>query len=142
MNHKAANVRLVTLMTSDRATVLEALEGATRKRPGLIDGPLFTVLVKCLGGPAPRVRWEAARAVANVAAEHPRLLGSAVAPLLANTKHEGKVVRWGAAQAVVALVRAGCDEGNLIAKVRKLAKSESDDGTRKVYQKLLDELAR
>lgn len=130
---------LVDLSSSDRATTVEALESATRTMSSLVDGRLFERLVGCLSDPSPRVRWEASRTIANVASDHPSRLEAAVAPLLANTNHDGKVVRWATAQAMAALLRAGCEQPDLIKAVTRLAKSESDEGARKAYAKALRE---
>ena len=121
----------------DRATVVESFESATRTRPELVDGNLFNKLVECLADSAPRVRWEAARTIANTAAQHPTHLGRAAQALLANTTHAGKVVRWATAQALAAILRAGHTDDDLEARVRKASTSEQDNGVRAIYDKAL-----
>lgn len=128
---------LPALADTDRATVVESLESASRQRPELVDRKVFAVLIECLSDDAARVRWEAARTVANVAAQHRDSLGSAVDALLANTTHDGTVVRWATAQALAAILRAGYTEGDLDTRIRDLAAREQDNGVRAVYDKAL-----
>ncbi len=133
---KAVELAISEVEGPTRATLVEALEGATRKRQDLVDAHLFARIVECLWDAAPRVRWEAAKTLANVATEHRRLLDHAVPPLLANTGHEGTVVRWATARAIVAFLRAGCESSALRAKAQELAQGEADVGVRKIYQSL------
>ncbi len=121
----------------DLATVVESLEAATRKKPELVDAKLFSLLVKCLGHAAPRVRWEAARTIGNTAGQHSNRLGTAVAALLANTSDNGTVVRWATAQALAAILRLGYPGKDLPVRIEKLAASEKDAGVRGVYEKAL-----
>lgn len=118
------------------AIVIEALEGATRKKPELVDRKAFAHLVDCLSHAAPRVKWEAARTISNVAALHIDHLEPAVDALLDNSSNESTVVRWATAQALAAIVRAGHGGDALRARVRKIATKEQDDGVRKVYERL------
>lgn len=126
-----------TLSDPELATVVESLEGATRKKPELVDAKLFQVLVKCLAHSAPRVRWEAARTVGNVAGQHSERLGTAVDALLTNTTDDGTVVRWATAQALTAILRVGHSGKDLPERMRDLAAGEEDDGVRAVYEKAL-----
>lgn len=121
----------------DRGTLVESLESATRVQPELVDGDVFRRLVECLADEAPRVRWEAARTVGNVAAQHPGKLAPAVEALLANTTHEGSVVRWATAHALAAILEAGHDPQDLRGRIQEIVARESDDGVRKVYEKAL-----
>lgn len=121
----------------DRASVLESFESATRKQPELVDAVMFTVLVDNLAHPAPRVRWEAARAIGNVAKLHPDALGRAVAALVPNAEHEGSVVRWATAHALGAILRTGHDAEALAARMEALCVAETDDAVRGVYDKAL-----
>lgn len=136
----ACRRRLPGLGPTDRATLLEGIEGATRDEPSLVDKAMFVALVDCLEDEAPKVKWEAARTLANVAALHKGRLGGALHSLFVNATHEGKVVRWATAQALAAFVRAGFENEQLNKHVRASAKNESDDGVRKVYAKVVKHL--
>lgn len=125
------------LPDAELAIVMESLEGATRKEPGLVSDKLFTCLVECLAHTAPRVQWEAARTIGNVAKQHPEHLGPAVKALLVNTANDGTVVRWAAAQALTAILRAGYTDNDLRSRLSDIAAKEQDDGVKGVYDKVL-----
>ena len=122
---------------TEAATAVESLEGATRTKPELVDAKLFTFLVGLLANPTPRVRWEAARTIGNVAALHPKLHASAVEALLLNTADDGTVVRWSTAQALGAIARSGYSGHELASRMRAIVADEEDGGVRKVYEKAL-----
>ena len=125
------------LPDAELAIVVESLESATRKEPALVDDKLFALLVDSLGHAAPRVQWEAARTIANVAKQHAEQLGSAVDALLVNTSSNGTVVRWATAQAFAAILRAGYKDHNLYDRLSEIAARELDEGVRGVYDKAL-----
>lgn len=119
------------------AIVIEALEGATRKEPALVNDKLFSLLVKSLGHSASRVQWEAARTIGNVAKLHTDHLDLAVDALLVNTTSDGTVVRWATAQALVAILRAGYTKHSYRVKLSDIYSTEQDEGVRGVYDKAL-----
>lgn len=125
------------LPDAELAIVMESLEGATRKEPALVNSTLFAFLVDGLGHAAPRVQWEAARAISNVAKRHAEHLESAVDALLANTTSDGTVVRWATAQALTAILRVGYTDDNYRVKLSEIAAWEQDEGVRGVYGKAL-----
>ena len=125
------------LPDAELAIVMESLEGATRKEPALVNDKLFALLVESLGHAAPRVQWEAARTIGNVAKEHAEHLGSAVDALLVNTTNDGTVVRWATAQALAAILRVGYRDNNFRASLSEIAAREQDEGVRGVYDKAL-----
>lgn len=123
------------LADAELAIVIESLEGASRKQPELVDDAVFAFLVKCLARAAPRVKWESARTIGNVAGLHAKHLAPAADALLANASSDGTVVRWATARALTAIVRAGHSEKELRARLSKLAAKETDQGVRAVYEK-------
>lgn len=125
------------LPDAELAIVMESLEGATRKEPALVNDKLFNLLVESLGHKAPRVKWEAARTISNVALHHTEHFGPAVDALLANTTSDGTVVRWATAQALSAILRAGYADNNFRAMLSEIAAREQDGGVRGVYDKAL-----
>ncbi len=122
---------------AELAILMESLEGATRKNPALANDKLFTLLVESLSHTAPRVQWEAARTISNVASRHAERLGPAVHTLLENTTNDGTVVRWATAQALAAILRVGYKDNNFRARLKEIAASEQDEGVRRVYDKAL-----
>ena len=125
------------LPDTELAILLESLEGATRKEPALVNDKLLALLVESLGHAAPRVQWEAARTIGNVAKLHAEHLGSAVDALLANTTSDGTVVRWATAQALTAILRASHTDNDFRARLSEIAAREQDEGVRGVYDKAL-----
>ena len=119
------------------AIAMESLEGATRKDPALVSDKLFALLVESLDHAAPRVQWEAARTIGNVAKQHVEHLGSAVDALLVNTTNDGTVVRWATAQALAAILRVGYTDNNFRVRLSEIAAREQDEGVRRVYDKVL-----
>ncbi len=123
------------LPDAELAIVMESLEGATRKQPALVTDKLFALLIDSLDHGATRVRWEAARTIANVAKLHAERLGPAIDALLVNTTHDGTVVRWATAHALVAILRVRKTDSHLRARLAEINATEQDAGVRGVYDK-------
>lgn len=125
------------LPRAELAILIESLESATRKQPALAGDELFALLVESLADPAPRVRWEAARTVGNVASQHAGNLRPAARALLDNTANASTVVRWAAAQALTAILKTGYAENSFALQLTEIAAREQDDGVRRVYEKAI-----
>jgi len=117
-----------------KATCIEALESATRKAPELVDPALFDFLSDSLDDDEPRVKWESARVIGNVARQFPDRLDGPVEGLLRNATHEGTVVRWASAIALgeILLLDAGLRD-ELLPRIRRLCDEEEDSGVKKKY---------
>lgn len=127
----------------DKATCLEAFEYATRAAAELGSKRVFEFAVASLAEDAPRVKWEAAKVVANIAHLHPKLLGKAIPGLLANAVHEGTVVRWSAARAIGEIVKLGTSHNaELVPAADALCSKERDSAIRNHYLKALAKLAK
>ena len=84
-----------------KAICIEALEKFTAINPNSIDKKAFEFLVRAAEDPSPRVDWESARMIANVAHLHPENL-SPVIPILLDMAESGDTVRrWSAARALI-----------------------------------------
>lgn len=119
---------------TDRATLIEGVEGAARKKPSVIDAESFAVLTEYLGDDAPRVRWEAARALEHAVGLHRSLVAAATAKLLVNAKDSGTVVRWSAARALARIAHLDKPpDGRLVDRITRLSEAEEDEGIRKIY---------
>lgn len=81
----------------DKGTCIEALEYATQTRAAIATEECLSFVSATLAEKAPRVKWESARVVANIAASFPDNLDEAIKNLLLNSEHSGTVVRWSAA---------------------------------------------
>src|SRR4051812_9740952 len=85
---------------SNKATIIESMEYATKTKADIIDDKGFEFAVEHLKSDAPRIKWESAKVIANTAHLFPKLIKKAAVNLLENTEHPGSVVRWSAAGAL------------------------------------------
>lgn len=126
----------------EKGILMEALEFATDVDPEVAE-PVFDVVLECLSCEAPKVKWEAARVVGNIAHRFPDKASRSVPKLLENTKHKGTVVRWSAAYALGEIIKH--DEKarrRLLPEIKKILKREKNDGVKNVYKKALKEVVR
>lgn len=126
--------------TPEQGALVEALTVVTEATPRAAAGLIPTVIV-CLDSKSPRVRWEAARTLANAAATFPKACSEAVPALLANTTHDGTVVRWSAAVALVAVYKVNPSlQAELQIEIHGVLQRETNSGVRNVYLKGLEDL--
>lgn len=83
-----------------KATCIEAMEYATKQNPDIADENVLIFTAQTLSSKAPRVKWESAKVIGNIAHLFPNNLETCIPNLLTNAEHEGTVVRWGAAFAL------------------------------------------
>jgi HEAT repeat protein len=117
---------------------IEALEFASRLSPGW--GTLETMLfcMDTLTHKAPRVKWESAKVVTNLAGKFPEESQKAIPSLLNNAEHEGTVVRWSAANALAAVCLGNSkSQTELASTLEALSEKEEKDSIRKIYHKAL-----
>jgi hypothetical protein len=121
-----------------KASFLEAMEHASKKNPGVINKKAFEFAIKSLAADAPRVKWEAAKLISNTAHLFPGLLKKAVVNLLANTEHNGTVVRWSAAMALSSIIQIASPlNKELIPSAEAILRWEQDNAIKKIYQQAL-----
>ncbi len=121
----------------ERGMWMEALELVSEQDPRLI-APHLDFVTSQLNHKAPRVRWESARLVANMAKDYPDKTSKAVPSLLKNAGDPGTVVRWSAARALVEIARnEERSQKALLPKLLALEKKEGNNGVRKIYTKFL-----
>ena len=88
----------------------------------------------------PRVKWESAKVVGNVARLYPDHLVAAIENLLLNTENQDTVVRWATAYALAEILKLKTNHNEaLITRIEKLGEQEEDNGVKKKY---LDALKR
>lgn len=122
------------LRDAEKGTCMESLELATRLKPGIATPKSWAFAVKCLEDEAPRVKWEAAKVIANTAPLFKTKLDKAVSGLLANTEHPGTVVRWSAAQALGKIVALKTKHNaQLVPAIEAILKREDNNAIRKIY---------
>ena len=90
---------------TDRATCIEAVECATKKVPTIADESLLDYVTKALKDEEPRVKWESAKVIGNVAKLFPTQLDKVIKNLLPNAEHTGTVVRWTTAYALAEILK-------------------------------------
>jgi hypothetical protein len=133
--------RFPTASGSNKGTMMAALESLSRQLPNEVL-PYAGFVIDHLEDPQPRVRWEAARVIGNLAGTRAMSLRSAVPALLGNARHTGTVVRWSAAFALTELAMADESLGKeLLPQLRGLLRQETGNGVRKMYEETLKQLA-
>lgn len=124
-----------------KATCIEAMEYATRARPELADESSLHFATKMLSEKAPRVKWESAKVIGNIAHLFPKKLDEAIAELLVNSEHAGTVVRWSAAFALAKIVLLGTKHNSeLVPALEAICIREEKNSIRKIYLDALKKL--
>jgi hypothetical protein len=119
---------------SEKASCIEAAEFAAAENPRIVDKKFFRLMCECLAEKAPRIKWESAKVIAHCAHLHKGDLGGAIQNLLANTSHEGTVVRWSAAKALAAISTLNTAHNKkLLPRLKKIAEKEEKNSISKIY---------
>jgi HEAT repeat protein len=118
----------------DKATCIEAIEFCTKQNPKIADESVFDFVTKTLGDKAPRVKWESARVIGNIAYLFPAKLNKAISKLLTNAEHDGTVVRWAAAFALGEILKLKTKHNkDLLPAMEAICAREQDNGVKKKY---------
>ena len=118
----------------EKATCIEAIEFATRQNPKIADESVFSYVTKTLIENAPRVKWESAKVVGNIAHLFPTKLKKAISNLLTNATHDGTVVRWAAAFALGEILKIHTKHNkDLLPAVDGICGKEQNNGVKKKY---------
>jgi hypothetical protein len=121
-----------------KATCIEALEHATLSHPVIASEECLRFVSLSLQGKAPRVKWESARVIGNIAHLYPKMLDEAIKNLLVNTGDSGTVVRWSAAFALGEIVKMKTGHNTiLIPAIEAICESEEKNSIKKIYQTAL-----
>lgn len=123
----------------EKGICMEVMEYASKDNPELA-APYIDDIISYLDFDAPRVKWEAARVIANIAQQHPDKATKATNKLLINSNDKGTVVRWSAAFALGEIAKSTNDK-KLIATIEQLAHKEQNNGVKNVYLKLLKQIS-
>jgi HEAT repeat protein len=117
-----------------KATCIEAFEFATKRKPEIADISCLEFVTKTLTEKAPRVRWESAKVIGNIAHLYPRNLDATIINLIINTEHAGTVVRWSAAYALGQIIKIKTKHNKeLIPAIETICKREEKNSIRKIY---------
>jgi HEAT repeat protein len=118
----------------EKATCIEALEFATRQNAKIADENVFAFVTKTLTESAPRVKWESAKVIGNIAHSYSSQLNKPISNLLTNTEHEGTVVRWASAFALGEILKLKTEHNkNLLPVIEAICDREQDNGVKKKY---------
>jgi len=118
----------------DKATCIEALEYATKKNPQMADENLLDYVTGTLKNDEPRIKWESAKVIGNVAKLFPDKMEKAIKNLLPNVENNGTVVRWATAYALAEILKLKTDNNKkLLPKIEALCEQEEDNGVKKKY---------
>lgn len=122
---------------AERGTCIEALEYASQTDPDIAKSYIHDV-VNSLADKAPRVKWEAARVIGNIAKTSPEKTGEAIGNLLKNTADKGTVVRWSTAFAICEIAKYNDKRrSEMLSKIKEILKKEQNSGVKNVYLKAL-----
>lgn len=119
---------------TDKATCIEAIEYATKKLPAIADENLLNYVSKTLKDDEPRVKWESAKVIGNIAKLFPTQLDKTITNLLPNATNAGTVVRWATAYALAEILKLKIDHNpKLLPKIEVICETEEDNGVKKKY---------
>jgi HEAT repeat protein len=123
-----------TAKDPDKATFIEAIEFATRQNSEIADENIFAFVTKTLTENAPRVKWESAKVIGNIAHLYPSKLNKPLSNLLKNTEHDGTVVRWASAFALGEILKLKTKHNkDLLPIIEAICDREQDNGVKKKY---------
>jgi HEAT repeat protein len=126
-----------SLSTGEQGHLMESLEYATQEQPETAASQIGFV-IQHLGHPAPRIKWESSRIIANMAFKFPDLTEQAIPDLLKNTEDPGTVVRWSTAFALGEIAKESITaQETLIPIMKDQVEKEKNNGVRNVYRKAL-----
>lgn len=126
-----------------KTTCIEALEFATKQKPAIADKKCFLFVSTALTAKAPRVKWESARVIGNVAHLFPDNLDEAIKNLLVNSEHEGTVVRWSAAFALGEILKLRTKYNNqLMPAIEAIIGREEKNSIKKIYLEAVKKISK
>lgn len=130
-----------TAKDPDKANCVEALEFATKAQPSIATPACLAFAVAALTAKAPRVKWEAAKVIGNIAHLYPTQLSEAIKHLLTNTEDAGTVVRWSAAFALSAIIQLKTKHNKtLVPAIEAISQAETQHSIKKIYAAALKQI--
>ena len=118
----------------NKATCIEAVEYATKKTTDIADEPLLEYMTNTLTNDEPRVKWESAKVIGNIAKKFPNSLSEPAKNLLDNATNEGTVVRWATAYALGEILKLKTEiNKDLLPEIEKLSSQETNNGVNNKY---------
>ncbi len=122
---------------ADKGNCIEVMEYVSQNKPELII-PYLDFIIKNLDNNAPKVKWETARVIGNLASKYSNEVAKSTKKLFLNTKDQGTVVRWSVAFALTEIAKSNPTlQKELVKKFNQIVKEESNNGVKNVYLKAL-----
>ena len=117
-----------------KATCIEAIEFATKQNPSIADESVLDFVSQTLSEKAPRIKWESAKVIGNIAHLFPEDLDKAIKNLLTNTSYDGTVVRWAAAFALGEILKLKTKHNKkLLPAIETIISKEEKNSIKKIY---------
>jgi hypothetical protein len=124
-----------------KATCIEAIEYATKIKPTVATLACLKYVSKTLKENAPRIKWESAKVIGNIAHLYPNKLDEAIKNLLVNTESNGTVVRWSAAFALGEILKLHTSiNKTLIPTIKTICDREEKISIKKIYLSALKKI--
>ena len=118
----------------NKASCIESIEFATRKDLQIADEALLLFVTQMLAEKAPRIKWESARVIGNIAKLFPAKLDDAIESLIVNSNNEGTLVRWATAVALGEIIKLKTKHNvRLLPYAMQMAEKEQDNAVKKKY---------
>ena len=119
---------------TQKATCIEAMEFATKQNSKIADENIFAFVTKTLTEKAPRVKWESAKVIGNIAHLFPAQLNRSITNLLTNSEDNSTVVRWASAFALGEILKLKTNHNqDLLPTIEAICAREQDNGVKKKY---------
>lgn len=132
-----------TAKDAAKGTCIEAIEFATRADPKVATLDCLQWVAASLADKAPRVKWESAKVIGNIAHLFPDQLDLAVRNLLTNAEDSGTVVRWSAAFALGQIILTQHPETRqLVPALQAICDREEKNSIKKIYLAALKKVAK
>jgi len=117
-----------------KATCIESIQIATKSNPEIATLNCLDFISKTLTEKAPRVKWESAEVIGNIAYLYTDKLDEAIKNLLVNSEHEGTVVRWSAAFALGQILKIKTQRNkDLIPVIESICQREEKNSIKNIY---------
>jgi hypothetical protein len=119
---------------ANKATCIEAIEFATKHTASIANEKCLAFVSAALAEKAPRIKWESARVIGNIAHLYPSQLDIATNNLLENTSNSGTVVRWSAAFALGEILKLkNSNYEELRSSLENICEQEEKNSIKKIY---------
>jgi hypothetical protein len=117
-----------------KAGCIEGVEFATKTKPEIATASCLEFVTESLAEKAPRIKWESAKVIGNVAHLFPGKMDKAIGYLLTNSEHSGTVVRWSAAFAIGEIMKSDKKQfKKMLPAVEAIMKREEKNSIKKIY---------